>query len=1333
MLFALLLYIISYTKREFTKLCFTKYMFTKSQFTKMEKLTQKDLKRIQTNDAIIDASITIFGNYDFHAAKYSDISKIANVTNGLIVQRFNSKEHLYSMIFKEVLIKNFPKFNDNQSIDECLTDIINYIKPIEKRKLLFISKVINSLHSAPFECTMALDDVFFDTRLETVFTQKMIEVGAKEQTPFDIFVLFLKSTIDTTLRATKDESPVAYIQMFKKWFDVNIAKLDLSRDVLFEEAFDNVYKSFGIFSWYVEFNDQNEPKLFMQQRALDAMGLKDTDTPEEVYKAFNKGVAVEDRSNIKNAIYKMMLGERVEFSFNWNTKYRRSIRLRCFGAKSNANGVTRFDGTLQTLDKFVQYKSKHENASILMEAIAKDNDYVGYLNFGNTIDDDYLEDFKATDFIKLATNNWFNMKNFNDRIQQSLIKLIEPSDQDHFRETVNRDVVYANLQNSNIYSQPFKIQYLGAHYLYQISFIADKDDNQNLVGAVCAIRFLESKNKVQFEKDNKIVDTNSDENAFNSLFTNYLESAYLIDLTSGSFTVYRASKNASNVSMGPDFSLFCTQYINLYLHFDDKERMIKETSLERIRERLAQCNAYGINYRESSSGTIQHYKMRVIKAGPSSAAIGFMSIENEYAEETHENNQLQRNIRELTHHLKKERSSLNSLYTNTINTLLYISESKNRYYGDKSRNIKTFTLILAKQVMQDYPEYRLNDTRVNAIASASALHDIGKMFLPDSILYTDSRLTEEQYEEFKKHTIYAEKIIEKFTGFWTKDYTKLVTNICLYHHERYDGKGYPFHKVGEDIPLEAQITSITDSFDSLMSKRINPFECITASQMIINGECGSFNPKLIESFKKCYTDMIKETVSGIDPDSRDEETAERILEHGSQVVNDEALSLISRLGDQMPGGLIIHKQNDEGTLLYFNNYMVNLCDCNDREDFLDQCNNSVKGLVHPDDYQVAFTTAQRQISESNTDGYHITYRIQIKDQQTKYIEAYGQQVHSDKYGDIVYAFLLDITDSAKAMISQKSPAKTQLNLENSDLNDILGGVRIMLIDQNDYARINIKATLENAGAYVTEVNSSEEAIELIKTVKPYDLILLNPFNADGYKNEIIEDLRDFGKVKDFKSPIVAYYNAQTCNLDEDDAQDFDFVLEEPITVGKITRLLIQTTKERAAHMEDTLQRTIQYSNIDTLTHVKNASAYKEVAKSLSKKIKSGRKVKFAVVFADINKLKTENDTYGHGVGDIYIRNCSKLICDCYIHSPVFRVGGDEFVIILEGEDYEKRDELFDIIESKIEVTKRIDTSQHGKASLAIGMATYDPDKDTSFEEVLKRADAMMYENKEKSR
>lgn len=156
-----------------------------------------------------------------------------------------------------------------------------------------------------------------------------------------------------------------------------------------------------------------------------------------------------------------------------------------------------------------------------------------------------------------------------------------------------------------------------------------------------------------------------------------------------------------------------------------------------------------------------------------------------------------------------------------------------------------------------------------------------------------------------------------------------------------------------------------------------------------------------------------------------------------------------------------------------------------------------------------------------------------------------------------------------------------------------------------------------------------------------------------------------------------------------------------------------------------LQSVERMARLDKLTGIKNKNAFEEYMQDVDEKIRAGEELSFGVVMCDVNDLKLINDTRGHAFGDEVIRKTSRIICDVYKHSPVFRIGGDEFVVVLQGGDYEVRDQLLHTIREISGVNRKT----HTGPVIASGMSEYISDLDDDFGSVFRRADELMYENK----
>lgn len=201
--------------------------------------------------------------------------------------------------------------------------------------------------------------------------------------------------------------------------------------------------------------------------------------------------------------------------------------------------------------------------------------------------------------------------------------------------------------------------------------------------------------------------------------------------------------------------------------------------------------------------------------------------------------------------LERQAAKLQKMNEDIIDVLGSIVEGRSLESGEHVKRVKGFTRILAEKLMKLYPEYGLTQHDVDIIVSASAMHDIGKIAIPDSILLKPGKLTFEEFQCMKTHTTKGCEILDQINNIWDEEYGKTSYDICRHHHERFDGRGYPDGLAGDDIPISAQIVSIADVYDALVSKRCykDAFAKDEAYNMILNGECGTFSPKLLECFR----------------------------------------------------------------------------------------------------------------------------------------------------------------------------------------------------------------------------------------------------------------------------------------------------------------------------------------------------------------------------------------------------------------------------------------------------------------------------------------------------
>ena len=225
-------------------------------------------------------------------------------------------------------------------------------------------------------------------------------------------------------------------------------------------------------------------------------------------------------------------------------------------------------------------------------------------------------------------------------------------------------------------------------------------------------------------------------------------------------------------------------------------------------------------------------------------------------------NQLERMFNEQMMTISQQDTELQDNQWAIIETLGQALESRDVESGNHTKRMKEITETFLKHLSISHPEYMLTDKKIQQIAQVTPLHDIGKIAIPDRILLkpeSAGRLSAEEFEIMKTHTIAGCQLIDSIPNFHGSQMYTYSYNICRYHHERWDGKGYPDHLLGNQIPIEAQVVAMADVYDALISKRVYKpaFTNDVAKQMINNGECGIFNPDILDCFNQTVDEIYE--------------------------------------------------------------------------------------------------------------------------------------------------------------------------------------------------------------------------------------------------------------------------------------------------------------------------------------------------------------------------------------------------------------------------------------------------------------------------------------------
>lgn len=244
----------------------------------------------------------------------------------------------------------------------------------------------------------------------------------------------------------------------------------------------------------------------------------------------------------------------------------------------------------------------------------------------------------------------------------------------------------------------------------------------------------------------------------------------------------------------------------------------------------------------------------------------------------------------------KERENENALMTEILSNIV---ESRNGESGLHVLHIRMLTETLLLKLLEKTNQYPVSKQDISLICNASSFHDIGKMALPMEILNKPGKLTAEEFEIMKTHTIEGARLLKDLPMRENEPLVKIGYDICRWHHERYDGGGYPDGLKGDEIPIAAQVVALADVYDALRSSRVYkpPYSHEKTIHMIMNGECGVFNPILLECLSE-LSDTLEETVSVTSGSAISEEkmiqAIEQQFEKGGIDLSDRTLRILER-------------------------------------------------------------------------------------------------------------------------------------------------------------------------------------------------------------------------------------------------------------------------------------------------------------------------------------------------------------------------------------------------------------------------------------------------------
>lgn len=646
-----------------------------------------------------------------------------------------------------------------------------------------------------------------------------------------------------------------------------------------------------------------------------------------------------------------------------------------------------------------------------------------------------------------------------------------------------------------------------------------------------------------------------------------------------------------------------------------------------------------------------------------------------------------------------------------INVLAHIVEFRNGESGMHVHHIKQLTSILLQNLIEKTDKYHLTENDILLISTASSLHDIGKISIDDKILNKPGRLTAEEFEVIKTHSVIGAEMLQDLHNTHNYPLFDKAYEICRWHHERYDGKGYPDGLKGEEIPISAQVTSLADVYDALTSNRCykKAFSHEKAMEMILDGQCGAFNPVLLQCLKDCEKQILAEFSDSIDTTQDDRLLIRATEELVENKISSDKIDFSAHLPIAARDRWNFFSDGS-GEIQFEYDAILDVLR-------LTKYGAKVLGLqeltMHPRGLKQGYLGAQNiqtildaMQSEASLEKpvVKIKKHISLNGPRRWYeirIRTLWSNEENPKYTGIL-GRIIDINDSELAIvrpeyrISENDDAEIRQTI--SKLTQVFNVVRLVDITDNEIVRSGCKP-------------GNEEMINACRGDKCYAI---------------------WGKTQRCKNCVSSKAfekRGQVSKLEFADDSIFQIISKYVEISGK-PYVLEMIYKDNDGVLLSAYGKTDFMDNIvnynrqlyhDALTGAYNRRYYEEQAKSM--------RYIDAVAMLDANNFKGINDHYGHAAGDCVLKAVCESIKECIRSSDILiRLGGDEFVLLManipEIVFYQKISE----IKQKISEIKLPDYPDIKCAAAIGGVYGIQP-----IENALTEADRLMYLDKNASK
>ena len=636
-----------------------------------------------------------------------------------------------------------------------------------------------------------------------------------------------------------------------------------------------------------------------------------------------------------------------------------------------------------------------------------------------------------------------------------------------------------------------------------------------------------------------------------------------------------------------------------------------------------------------------------------------------------------------------------------VSILSNVVEIRNHESGDHIRNIRRLTELLLHQLVQKTQAYQLSEEDIALIKTASALHDIGKITIPEEILNKPGKLTKEEFEIMKTHSAAGAHILEQMKYGQDKSLYRYAMEICRWHHERWDGHGYPDGLMGEEIPISAQIVAIADVYDALTSERCykKAYDHTTAINMILNGECGAFNPLLLE----CLTETAEQLhiVAGVNGDVmpyrfEQNRLSEEILAHADLPKNDRVQNLLDTMQER-----IDFFASTSGGIQFEYDAVSRLADVTNWNE-PPQYRHSVKNVTRVNDFRYLSQKDFKRLRDAmdattkETPEFSMSILFPVGNEY-HWCDLRVRTLWSDLRPDHYIAAVGQLLDP---QMKEEKDFPSQVSPLDSDSPVILQSIRCL-----------------------------QSVFDIVRLVDPttYEVLALDEAGVLRHSKQHCAAFWDNDGTCANCTSARAYAQKSTLNKLEFTSTDVYFVVSKYLNLNGtpcVLELLSRLDEGRWIDANGTrllLDRN-RDGNMDLfLDPVTNTYSrrYYETYRAHLEGMES-------IAIIDANRFKQVNDSFGHPAGDAVLQEIARAIQACIRKTDILiRYGGDEFLLLFPKMSEEILERKMQEISKAVEDIRIADYPEL-RLSISIGGVTgVHP-----ITEAIRQADLRMYAQKQ---